>query len=209
MDLRLFLLNYNKENINKKPNMKISKLFKTYEKESDVSCERTPEQWYEQLASGKYLSYPFNSTDLGEGMAVIEEVIMQYWKPRFLVDHKEKRAYEFMNCNEYLQTVGSDDILWSSLTSVSEEALSRARRLFAHYPTFIRKFQNGVAEVSWQINPDGQYFMDEDGFGMTDDKEIEIYGFIDRRGKVLVKFQMIKTSDDLKRMRKEAEELIL
>lgn len=142
-------------------------------------------------------------------MAVIEEVIMQYWKPRFLVDHNEKRAYEFMNCNEYLQTVGSDDILWSSLTGVSEEALNRARRLFAHYPTFIRKFQNGVAEVSWQINPDGQYFMDEDGFGMTDDKEIEIYGFIDRRGKVLVKFQMIKTSDDLKRMRKEAEELIL
>ena len=134
---------------------------------------------------------------------------MQYWKPRFLVDHNEKRAYEFMNCNEYLQTVGSDDILWSSLTGVSEEALNRARGLFAHYPTFIRKFQNGVAEVSWQINPDGQYFMDEDGFGMTDDKEIEIYGFIDRRGKVLVKFQMIKTSDDLKRMRKEAEELIL
>ena len=123
--------------------------------------------------------------------------------------NNEKRAYEFMNCNEYLQTVGSDDILWSSLTGVSEEALNRARGLFAHYPTFIRKFQNGVAEVSWQINPDGQYFMDEDGFGMTDDKEIEIYGFIDRRGKVLVKFQMIKTSDDLKRMRKEAEELIL
>ena len=130
-------------------------------------------------------------------------------KQLILVDHNEKRAYEFMNCNEYLQTVGSDDILWSSLTGVSEEALNRARGLFAHYPTFIRKFQNGVAEVSWQINPDGQYFMDEDGFGMTDDKEIEIYGFIDRRGKVLVKFQMIKTSDDLKRMRKEAEELIL
>ena len=46
-------------------------------------------------------------------------------------------------------------------------------------------------------------------FMACNDKEIEIYGFIDRRGKVLVKFQMIKTSDDLKRMRKEAEELIL
>ena len=56
--------------------MKIPKLFKTYEKECDVSSERTPEQWYEQLTSGIYLSYPFNSIDLGEGMAVIEEVIM-------------------------------------------------------------------------------------------------------------------------------------
>lgn len=185
--------------------MKIPKFFKKNQKENNVTTERTPEQWYEQLSSETYSNYPFNSTDLGEGMSVIEEVIMQYWKPRFLVDHESKRAYEFMNNNEYLQTVGSDDILWSSLTGVSEEALDRARRLFAHYPTFIRKYKNGVAEVSWQINPDGQYFMDEDGFGMTNDEEIEIYGFIDRTGKVVVKFQMINDFDVLKQMRVEAE----
>lgn len=185
--------------------MKIPKFFKKNQQEDNVTNERTPEQWYEQLSSETYSNYPFNSTDLGEGMAVIEEVIMQYWKPRFLVDHESKRAYEFMNNNEYLQTVGSDDILWSSLTGVPEEALDRARRLFAHYPTFIRKYKNGVAEVSWQINPDGQYFMDEDGFGMTNDEEIEIYGFIDRKGKVVVKFQMINDFDVLKQMRVEAE----
>ena len=59
---------------------------------------------------------------------------------------------------------------------------------------------------SWQLNPDGMYFMDEDGFGMTDDDEVEIYGFIDRQGKILVKFQHI--NEDWKRleiMKKEAE----
>ena len=48
--------------------------------------------------------------------------------------------------------------------------------------------------------------MDEDGFGMTDDDEVEIYGFIDRQGKVVVKFQHI--NEDWKRleiMKKEAE----
>ena len=48
--------------------------------------------------------------------------------------------------------------------------------------------------------------MDEDGYGMTDDDEVEIYGFIDRQGKVVVKFQHI--NEDWKRleiMKKEAE----
>lgn len=72
-----------------------------------------------------------------------------------------------------------------------------------------RDFKNGVAEVSWQLNPDGMYYMDEDGFGMTDDEEVEIYGFINRQGKVLVKFQNInKDWGRLKSMRKEAERKI-
>ena len=49
--------------------------------------------------------------------------------------------------------------------------------------------------------------MDDDGFGMTDDEEIEIYGFIDTKGKVLVKFKAIKDRKELETMRKEAEEI--
>lgn len=63
-----------------------------------------------------------------------------------------------------------------------------------------------MAQVSWQLNPDGMYFMDEDGFGMTDDDEVKIYGFIDRQSKILVKFLHI--NEDWKRleiMKKEAE----
>jgi len=42
--------------------------------------------------------------------------------------------------------------------------------------------------VRWQINPDGRYYMDDDGFGMTDDEEITLLGKIDRTGKVVVPF---------------------
>lgn len=45
-----------------------------------------------------------------------------------------------------------------------------------------------MAEVRWQLNPDGMYYRDEDGFGMTDDEEINLYGAIDRKGKVVKKF---------------------
>lgn len=65
-----------------------------------------------------------------------------------------------------------------------------------------------MAQVSWQLNPDGMYYRDEDGFGMTDDDEVEIYGFIDRKGKVVVKFKHINEDWNLlKEMRKEAESL--
>ena len=66
-----------------------------------------------------------------------------------------------------------------------------------------------MAEVSWQLNPDGRYYMDEDGFGMTDDEEIEIYGFIDQNAKVVVKFRNIDENYRvLDKMRKEAEKII-
>ena len=36
--------------------------------------------------------------------------------------------------------------------------------------------------------PDGRYYMDDDGFGITDDEEIALIGKIDRTGKVVVPF---------------------
>ncbi len=91
------------------------------------------------------------------------------------------------------------------LQSLPQKAIQRARRLSFHYPSFISLFKNGVAEVDWQLNPDGRYYMDDDGFGMTDDKEINIYGFIDKTGTVVVKFQAIDSSEQLYAMRRVAE----
>lgn len=34
----------------------------------------------------------------------------------------------------------------------------------------VRRYENGGAEVSWMLQPDGRYDQDEDGFGMTDDE---------------------------------------
>ena len=62
--------------------------------------------------------------------------------------------------------------------------------------------------VSWQLNPDGKYYMDDDGFGMTSDREINIYGFIDRQGKVLVKFQEAESKEKRDALRIEAENIV-
>lgn len=145
---------------------------------------------YKTLGASVYECYPYERRELGEGMAVINLVMCGYWKPRYLVDDRNGTAVEFMNGNTVLQTITAGDIDWDSLKCVSEIALERARNLDAHFPTFISKFKDGVAEVSWQINPDGQYYMDDDGFGMTDDEEISLHGRIDRNGRAVGKFRV-------------------
>ena len=167
------------------------------------------EKLYQLLTTDRYNNRPYETNNLGEGMAVINETMWGWWKPRYLVNHNTKCAYEFIDGNQCLLTVSEDDIDWDSLKDLPEDAIGRARALSFHFPSFIRGFKNGVAEVSWQLNPDGRYYMDDDGFGMTDDEEIEIYGFIDQNAKVVVKFKNINECyDELDKMRKQAEEAV-
>ncbi|MBO5427218.1 MAG: hypothetical protein J5996_02190 [Prevotella sp.] len=159
---------------------------------------------YNTLGAEKYTHYPYEKQCLDDDMYVINQAIGEYWKPRYLVDEKNKTAVEFMDRWTTLQTVCTDDIDWKSLESLSQEVINKAKDLNAVFPTFVRDYKNGVAKVSWQINPDGHYYMDENGYGMTDDKEITIYSYVDKTGKPLIKFRIIKDFNELKMMEKEA-----
>lgn len=199
---------FSTKSINNQKNeiMNIMNLFKQNKNQSNDSEAR---ELYTRLNSDMYKSGSWRTEDNGEDMAVVSQVICQYWKPRFLIDHRTKCAYEFMDASETLCAVTTEDIDWDSLKCLSENGIRRAQRLDFHFPSFVRKYENGVAQVSWQLNPDGMYYMDEDGYGMTDDDEEEIYGFVDRQGKVVVKFCYINENwDKLKAMRKEAETVV-
>lgn len=184
--------------------LKFRNIFKNNgESKSDAKAKSL----YVQLMSPAYQSV-FKQYDLDEGMSIAKEAICQYWKPRYLLDHNSKRAYEFMTTHETLTLVSENDIDWGSLKGLQEEWVDRAHKLDAHYPTRIYRFENGVAEVSWELTPDGRYYMGDDGYGMTDDEEVTIYGFINREGRVLVKFKYIDGNlDALFAMRKEAEKI--
>ena len=121
-------------------------------------------------------------------MALVKQSILGWWKPRFLLDHRTKCAYEFMDAVEELVTVTDEDIDWKSLNGLPMSVIDRAQNHDGHFPTIVYGFHDGIAEVMWQINPDGRYYMDEDGFGMTDDEEISLWGKIDRKGNVVVPF---------------------
>ena len=148
------------------------------------------EKLYKRLCAPQYKERPYEQRDLGEGMILVNQVIGEYWKPRYLMDNEERCAYEFMSIDEVLQIVTDEDIDWDSLKGLPQDAFERAKAHSFHFPGHVYQYKNGVAEVEWQLNPDGMYYRDEDGFGMTDDEEINLYGAIDRKGMVVKKFTL-------------------
>ena len=161
-----------------------------YQDETSNNTDMSEEKLYKSLCASQYKDRPYEQRDLGEGMTLVNQVIGEYWKPRYLMDNEAKCAYEFISGDEVLQTVTDEDIDWDSLKGIPQDALDRAKAHSFHFPGHIYQYENGVAEVEWQLNPDGMYYRDEDGFGMTDDEEINLYGAIDRKGKVVKRFTL-------------------
>lgn len=153
----------------------------------DMSEEK---KLYRELCLSQYQGLPLVQNDLGEDMALVTQVIGRYWKPRYLMDKEARCAYEFMSIDEVLQIVTDEDIDWDSMKGLPQDAFDRAKAHSFHFPGHVYQYKNGVAEVEWQLNPDGMYYRDDDGFGMTDDEEINLYGAIDRKGKVVKKFTL-------------------
>lgn len=170
--------------------------------------ETLEEALYKKLTEKSLPGNLYKTDELGEGMGVVHQVINGWWKPRYILNHNAKTAFEFMSHSQYLLTVEADDIDWDSLKKLPESIIDNARTQFAMFPTFVGSFHNGVACVRWQLNPDGRYYMDDDGFGMTDDEEVEIYGYINKDGKVVGKFRLPGEKDkdvDYRKLAEEAE----
>lgn len=159
------------------------------EKSNDIDMSEE-EKLYRELCLSQYQGLSLVQNDLGEDMALVTQVIGRYWKPRYLMDKEARCAYEFMSIDEVLQIVTDEDIDWDSLKGLPQDAFDRAKAHSFHFPGHVYQYKNGVAEVEWQLNPDGMYYRDDDGFGMTDDEEINLYGAIDRKGKVVKKFTL-------------------
>lgn len=137
----------------------------------------------------EYLQEDCDIDNYGEGMKVLEKIIMGWWKPIILIDTKAKAATIFINPeDETLVNVKDEDIDWESVKGLGEDCINRIKNRDAHFPTNIRGFRKGIAEVEWQVSPDGMYYMDCDGFGMSDDEEISLIGYIDRNGNVVRPF---------------------
>lgn len=192
---------------------KLSKLkyMGLYDKINKMSDEpgTYDEKLYRLLIDEKYSGGGYCRRDLGEGMEVVDQVIRGWWKPRFLLNHNKKTAYEWMYANQQLAIVDHKHIDWESMKRLPEEAWPQLRAYSFSYPSFINGYHNGIAEVQWQLIPDGRYWMDDDGYGMTSDIELNIYGFIDQEANIISKFHYY-TNAELKahildKIRKDAE----
>lgn len=60
------------------------------------------------------------------------------------------------------------------------------------YRSSFQTIENGNYRMLWQIQPDGRYWEDEDGFGAESDAEILLYADIDQNGDFLGPFKIYK-----------------
>lgn len=166
------------------------------------------EKLYRILMMPPYTGSNYQRRNLDENMEVVESLFGEYWKPRFLLDHNTKTAYEWMDTNCRLVNVSDDDIKWDSLKELPEELLERVRERDAFYPSFFYQFEDGISEVRWQLNPDGRYWMDDEGYGMTDDIEVNIYGVMDTSCNMVIPFQMIEDFNQLIALEEKAKKIV-
>lgn len=65
-------------------------------------------------------------------------------------------------------------------------------------------FKNGLCALAWMLYPDGRYFADEDGFGMEDNDEENVYAIIDSDLDIVEPFRPVGDIEaHLKKIRKD------
>lgn len=82
------------------------------------------------------------------------------------------------------------DIEPSALRLIKQQCPNLAFK--ARYRFWVFPFTGSMAAVEWTVRPDGSYYADSDGFGMTDDEEITLHGFINTKGRPIGQFRLYK-----------------
>lgn len=161
-----------------------------------VAANEDPQELYAEVTTDSIESYPKEYrkelVDLGEEMSLLNVLVGSHWRPYFLIDQRAGEAYRLIDPSNRLTRITLSEVSLYKLSDLPSKAYNRARTLNATYPVTISRFENDRATMTWQINPDGAYFMDADGYGMTDDEEISLRTTIDRRGFAMFPFELVK-----------------
>ena len=149
----------------------------------------------------KVMAYGFPELEaLGEPGYMIGEGMATFGcsrGPLYMVNTESKKYKKLIEANGKVVGFTKDDIDYKNLEGV--EHTSCAYSMTSEYAGIGRwnDFEDGICALGWTLYPDGRYFADEDGFGMEDNDEVEIYCVIDKDFKVLKPFQYGKSAPTL------------
>ena len=108
--------------------------------------------------------------------------------------------------------VDDSDIYYDAIAQESENGIGNAQSKVIRYAGLNRwdGFKDGLCAISWMLYPDGRYFADEDGFGMEDNDEEEVYAIIDTDLNIVEPFRPIKdVAAYLEEIRKNKRESVI
>ncbi len=162
---------------------------------------KDPKKLYEYLI-GAYRADEgrYSLCERGEGMYSFSE---KSGNRSCLLNTNTKEAWELVgDYGKFVEWDPSSSVDKNSISDMPVEVQVRAENGHVSYAFGVNYFTNGVASVSWTLQPDGQYYADEDGFGGTRDREITLTAFIDSKARILVPFQLMdrETESHLKRL---------
>lgn len=125
--------------------------------------------------------------------------------PLFFANHNTGKARQLLDENSNLVGFGDQDFDWERLKDV--ENYYDIQHKHVDYGGLGRysDFRNGVCCLCWMLFPDGRYFADEDGFGMEDNDEENIYCIIDNNLRILIPWQPMTDEEMAVNMRKARE----
>ena len=108
--------------------------------------------------------------------------------------------------------VDDNDIDYDAIAKECENGIGNAQAKAIRYAGLNRwdGFKDGLCAISWMLYPDGRYFADEDGFGMEDNDEEEVYAIIDTDLNIVEPFRPIKdVAAYLKEIRKNKRKSVI
>lgn len=109
----------------------------------------------------------------------------------FLINTNTQEAWELLKSDGHFSLWDKSSVEIAATFALPDEARRNAVELRSPFYFGINEYKNGVASVSWTLQPDGRYYADEDGFGMEDDEEIDFTSFIDQSANILIPFQQM------------------
>lgn len=108
--------------------------------------------------------------------------------------------------------IDDNEIDYNAIAKVCENGIGNAKNKVIRYAKLNRwdGFKDGLCAITWTLYPDGRYFADEDGFGMEDNDEEEVYAIIDTDLNIVEPFRPIKdVAAYLNEIRKNKRESVI
>jgi hypothetical protein len=138
---------------------------------------------------------------IGEGMLLMGKSR----GPLFMANFYTGKARQLLDESCHLVGFADSDFDWEKLKTV--EHSYDLNHQYVDYGGLGRysDFHDGVCCLSWMLYPDGRYFADEDGYGMEDNEEENIYCIIDHHLRIVIPWQPMPDDVMATKMREARE----
>ena len=140
---------------------------------------------------------------IGEGMLWIGESR----GPLFFANSHTGKARQLLDENSNLVGFEDRDFDWEKLKAVEHPYDVNHKHVDYGGLGRYSDFRDGVCCLCWMLYPDGRYFADEDGYGMEDNEEENVYCIIDSNLRIVIPWQPMTDGEMAEKMREAREKI--